>query len=187
MALLLHYVGYPAVAKTMYNVLREKQGLCSWLQSQGLDIKYCGKDETVRNMTSEKQLRYCIQTGETDSLAVIKLSGIHLFKTFITGHEHLRWKRVRMNDCSTEFEKWKPQHYLEYLKTNSGYYVLFLSTAQNESFHAIAVNSTTDPGQVYDPEETYVLKLTQEVLDICCGENFTKFSSLYKLTVTTDL
>lgn len=185
MALLLHYAGYDTVAETMSNILAQRQGFCSWLQPQGLDIVYCGKNELVRTWRHDRQLKYCISVGETESLAVLKMSGIHLFKTLIPGHEHLIWRRVRLSECSPDIMRWEPEHYLEYLERNSGYYILFLSSAQNESFHAIAVNSTKNPGEVYDPEEEYVLKLNRDVLDICCGEEetFTKFSSLYKLTI----
>lgn len=188
MALLLHYVGYADVARKMSDHLQQHPILFSLLSAQGLKLQYFGKDHDMMKMNTQQQLRKCIETCQTDSLVVTKLSGVTLFQTFFPSYDHLKWKRIKMSECGIDavgVTVWEPEQYIEYLKKeeNRGYYIGFLCTMNQQAFHAIAIDSINN--RVYDCEETYVFYLTLEVLDICCGrkKKFRKFSSLYKLTI----
>ena len=185
MGLLLHHVGYDSVATQMACCLEANPRICSWLVAKGLKVQYCGKDTTTLGMNAEQQLRHCITTSQTNELDVTSISGIVLFHTFFPNYNHLKWKRVKLTKNGIDSVNWEPEQYLNYLREKKGYYVAFLSTAQQDAFHAIAIDSTKKDGCVYDPEELYILKLSLEVLNVCCGPRkiFKKFAALYHLTI----
>ena len=188
MALLLHHVGFDSIAKQMSDVLQQRPRLCTWLQSKGLKLEYYGDDKVIQCLRPEQQLRQCIRSMQTNYLYITQLSGIILFQSlFCHVVNHVKWKRVKLTNNGIDRQTWKPEQYLEFLQSNPGYYVGFLSTAKDTAFHAIAIDSTKEDPEVYDPEELYILKLKMEVLDICCGEDkkFKEFAAIYQLVIVT--
>lgn len=189
MALLLHHVGFPEVAKDMSKFLGQTPEICLWLHSFGLDIIYFGNDPRVMEMTKEQQLQHCICTSQTECLVIKKIGGISLFQNFFPSHNHLKWRRIKSHEIHKGMKNRSSQQTaklsLKYLKDNEGYYIVFLNSSFQDKFHAVAVNSFKDVFVVYDSEEQYVLNLSMEVLNICCGphQQFNGFTTLYKLTI----
>ena len=187
MALLLHFCGQKDIASQMSEVKKKYPELCDWQMAQGLKLDYFGTNVELKKITVQEQLlKRCIELNETKELVVGKLGAVPLFQTFFPNLNQYKWKIIKMRLCGYDANgksTWQPEQFLDYLRENKGYYVGFLCSRTEESFHAIAIDSIND--RVYDCEEDFQFYLNLDVLNLCCGEKkkFTKFSSLYKLNI----